>query len=471
MKFLSAGSRRAALCAWTLVAACLEASAFERLRREDEPRADARYFERNQDTKVEYWVRPALPAELKDEAEPLRVLVGWTVAVDGSVQDAEAVAGDPRGYAAALEALRQWRFRPAMEEGKIVPRSLRMTLVLRPGKPTPMPAGSEPPYTYAPVPLVTPQDQEMEDPNYPRHLVRRAIFGEVELTLGVDEQGRVYAVDVGRAVHPDLLTPALETVSKWKLMPARRGRLPVRGEKGAVLSFKVVDSETNHTSHEAWLEQNGIRLLDAQAPEPRLYFDRTPEAVCFVDPVSPAELRAKNATGAATVDFSVDRTGAVVAATIQEASDEACGAALLAAVAAWQFKPFYHGGEAVWVDFRVRWEFAPPTEENTASENLAVLKPEAAFANPRKLDARLEPLLIVAAVLPPGEKTGGTAQIEFIVNQNGRACWPRIVKADSPAVGWAAATAVSRWYFVTPRVAQSPVNVRVVVPVEVTPAK
>lgn len=448
------------------------ADAAEKLRRNDGPAADANYFENNRDARLEQWIAPVYPAEVGiAERGIIPVRVSFTVDEQGALRDIEVLSGDERFHEAALAALRQWRFRPAMSNGKNEARSLRTTFLFRAGRPTEMKNQGPDNDVFESSPETAPQDRHTPEPVYPRHLVKRALAGEVELVLGIDEQGRVSGVEVVRATHPDFVAAAFSTVESWQMIPARRGRLPINGEKGAVLSFRVIDTETDHTAHENWLEQNGIRLADANAPEARLYFDRIPEMVSFIDPVYPAELRIKGVVGEAVVDFTVDKSGSVVAAAIRRASEEPFGAALLAAVSAWRFQTLYHGGEAAWVDFQVTWKFELPGEHNTAPEMLAVLAPDAPRAGARQLDGKIEPLHLVAPTLQPGETAGGYAEIEIIINRDGRACWPRIVKADTPAVGWAAATAVSSWYFATPRKGGQPVSVRVIVPVEVAPRK
>lgn len=468
-----------------LATALTGAFAAEKLRRDEGPTADAHFFERNRDAKLERWTLPEYPAGVVDEARPVRVKVCLTVDEQGAVADPEIVSGDERFHAAALATVRQWHFRPAMENGKLVARSLQTTLVFRrtppPVEATPTapaakatrakakasaPLANEPPFRFEESPVKPPGDGHSPDPVYPRHLVKRELAGQVELLLGIDEKGRVRGVEVVRATHADFLSAAFATVEQWQLAPARRGSLPVKGEKIAVLTFQVMDTETNHTSHEEWLEQNGIRLADSTAPVPRLYFDRIPEAVNFVDPVYPAELREKGTSGSARVDFTVDRTGSVVAASVGAASEEAFGAALLAAVAAWKFQPLYHGGEAATVDFQVTWQFAAPDERNTLPENLAALAADAPRANARELDRPLEPLYLCPPVRPPGATASGVAEVEVTINASGRVCWPRVVKADDPALGWAAATAVSQWYFATPRRKGEPVGVRVIIPVQ-----
>lgn len=451
-----------------LAAATTCAWAAEKLRHEDGPAPDAHYFERNRDAKLEQWTLPEFPADLAEEPRLTRVKICLTVDEQGAVADPEVLSGDERLHEAALATVRQWRFRPAMEDGKLSARSLETTLVFRrhPATAAKKTNAKEPPFKFEDSPVTPPGEGRSPDPVYPSHLAKRELAGEVEMLLGLDQSGRVRGVEVTRTTHADFLSAAFAAVEQWQLAPARRGKLPVNGEKIARLTFQVMDTETNHTSHEEWLERNGIRLADASAPAPRLYFDRIPEAVSFVDPVYPAEFREQGVTGEAAVDFSVDKSGAVVAASVRSASDEAFGAALLAAVSAWQFKPFYHGGEAAWVDFVVTWRFELPGEKNTLPENLAALASDAPRASAKQLDRPLEPLYLRAPVRPPGVTAGGVAEVEATINASGRVCWPRVVKAPDPALGWAAATAVSQWYFATPRKGGQPVSVRVIIPVQ-----
>jgi TonB family protein len=44
----------------------------------------------------------------------------------------------------------------------------------------------------------------------------------------------------------------------------------------------------------------------------------------------------------------------------------------------------------------------------------------------------------------------GKAEIEFIVDREGKACLPRIVSSTHDDFGWAAATAVERWRYQPP---------------------
>ena len=63
----------------------------------------------------------------------------------------------------------------------------------------------------------------------------------------------------------------------------------------------------------------------------------------------------------------------------------------------------------------------------------------------------------------------GSAEIEFIIDREGRARLPRIVSASREEFGWAAATAIAQWVFDPPKKNGQPVDTRVRIPVSFTP--
>ena len=64
---------------------------------------------------------PVFPADLKAKGVGGKVTVQYDVTPQGQVVNARVVASEPPGLfdAAALEAVRSWRFRPQVREGQI----------------------------------------------------------------------------------------------------------------------------------------------------------------------------------------------------------------------------------------------------------------------------------------------------------------------------------------------------------------
>ncbi len=67
-----------------------------------------------------YKVEPAYPPGLPADSKDGRVLLGIVINGDGNVATAEPVSGDPAFFEAALEAVRQWKFKPGMKDGQPV---------------------------------------------------------------------------------------------------------------------------------------------------------------------------------------------------------------------------------------------------------------------------------------------------------------------------------------------------------------
>lgn len=77
-------------------------------------------------------VKPLYPAELKASGTTGDVTVRFIVGVDGTVADCAVVQSDhPVLSAAAVEAVKQWRFQPGVKNGKPVAAQLQLTFPFR----------------------------------------------------------------------------------------------------------------------------------------------------------------------------------------------------------------------------------------------------------------------------------------------------------------------------------------------------
>lgn len=74
-----------------------------------------------------HMVGPEYPAELLESGFEGRAVVAVYIGLDGSVESAEvASAAHPAFGEAALAAVRQWRFEPVVEEGRLVRKQVRI---------------------------------------------------------------------------------------------------------------------------------------------------------------------------------------------------------------------------------------------------------------------------------------------------------------------------------------------------------
>lgn len=447
----------------------LAGSAAEKLKVKPGPE-NLDYFKNNHGATLLEWRHPDYPPEPNAEWTQEAVRVVFVVDAEGRVTDARALSGPERFQAAALAALARWKFRPALVDGRLAPVSQEVRFVFRPTGTPPRTARDDfhIPYQVMESETTPPGDPVNTDPLYPKFLVERRLSGEVELVLGINPAGRVEGVEVVRATHPDFLSAALETVAGWEVTPARQGRLPVAGSKQAVLTFFVVD-EAVQRSDADWLERNGIFLRTPPATKSADYFEQMPEAVQMVDPVYPHALALAGTRGGARVNFRVNFYGRVVDVEVAEATHPEFGEAVAAAIAAWQFKPLRRNGEECGADFSLTWRFEAPRPDGAEHRLMASLGTDRQPGSARQLDRPLQVLYTRAPHYPAGRGSAGEegeAEIEVIVDQDGRVRLPQIRSATHPEFGWAAATAVSQWLFETPRKDGKPVDVRVGIPVK-----
>ena len=69
---------------------------------------------------------PALPKQMHKEG---RVELHARISTDGSIQSLEVVGGDPMFFRSALEAVRQWRYRPTILNGQPVEIDTHITVI------------------------------------------------------------------------------------------------------------------------------------------------------------------------------------------------------------------------------------------------------------------------------------------------------------------------------------------------------
>jgi TonB family protein len=429
------------------------------------------YFEKNRSARLVYWEHPVYPAEPGADWVQRAVRVGFELDPAGGLVDVRVLGGAEEYRAAAVGAVSRWKFEPEIEDGQPVLVSKEVRLVFTP-RGTPKRTSRDefmPPYTIETPPETPAGEPVNPEALYPAALLPRRLSGEVEMILGIDREGRVEGVEILGAPHVEFLSAALRTVETWKLRPARKGKVPTAGQKRAVLSFHPVDEEGRLLRFE-WLERNGIFLREPAGIKSTDHFDHTPEALAMADPVYPHALLLAGTAGGARVNFNVTPEGQVTNVRIDEATAPEFGESLAAAIAAWQFRPLSKEGKECWADFTMTWRFGAPAADSVERRLLDGRDTRKAV-NPRQLDRPLAVLFVRQAVYPAALREAGEAgeaQIEVVVDREGRVRLPQIRSATKPEFGWAAATAVSQWLFETPRKEGEPVEVRVVIPVQFT---
>jgi protein TonB len=74
-------------------------------------------------------VEPVYPTLAKQLGRPGRVELRAVIATDGTIQSLQVVSGDPLFYQSAMDAVRQWRYRPTVLNGETVEIDTFITVI------------------------------------------------------------------------------------------------------------------------------------------------------------------------------------------------------------------------------------------------------------------------------------------------------------------------------------------------------
>jgi TonB family protein len=411
------------------------------------------------------WSPPAYPPDALKENVGGMAMIRLVVDEQGKVASARVLdATDPRLGEAALAAARKWVFTPALDAGHPVEISLDAPVEFSPTaagrsqKPGLLPPENQIPQ---PSPRTPAKPSATYSADYPDSLLERKLSGLVRFACTVTKEGQAVAVQVVVATHADFVIPALQSLQRWELTPGTQGDLPIVSQLGGDITFTATAAPPADV-----LAANLITAPDGTPPtalvEPRV----------VADPVAPYDLLTKGEGGSATVLYTVNEDGRPQDVRVQAATKPEYGEALVAAVEASVFSNPSDDGHSVSVPLRQRAEFpAIPADAKGDTDPVGRLvlalraKP---IGGSQGLDGKLVPLYRVAPEYPgtlrKAGRPAGRAEIEFIIDREGRARLPRVVSATREEFGWSAATAVSQWIFRVPLRGGQPADVRVRIP-------
>jgi TonB family protein len=419
------------------------------------------------DASLRGWVQPEYPAAAKKAKLEGRVVVEFVVGLDGGVSQAEVTdSTDDVFDEAALAAVRRWTFSPALEDGKpaasgmTVPVAFELAQLKQKTVPT-MPAREDLfPHGLKVKPA---KFKEAPDPDYPAELAEQKLQGEVQIEFKVGADGKPASPRVLWASHAAFVEMALRSLEKTQFEPARQGPLAKATTMQYPVEFKNIQAKRPEI-----LEANHLTLLGEAKPGVE------PMPFVLIEPVYPREHLLAGEEGTATVEFTVESKGRTTDMTLVSASAPEYGAALLAAVQAWGFKPAVTDGANVSARLRVDYAFAPPSGGAVARLAEKLRPGGEGVGGSTGLDQKLKPLWRGFPVYPAAlreEQVRGAAEIEFIIDRDGRVRLPRVKSATREEFGWAAATAISQWVFERPVRKGEPVDITVTIPVSFAPPK
>ncbi len=190
----------------------------------------------------------SVEAQFSDYARQNRIcgtnLIGLTVDANGNPQDLRVIKSlEPSLDAKAIEAVSQYRFRPAMKDGTTpVPVEIIVEIDFRLYK-SHSSQGCSPKYPAAVsaaqgrvIPAVLISHVE---PKYTRDARKNRITGTCTLQLTIDAKGIPRNVHVIKGLDPGLDLNAVKAVERWRYKPAIKDDILVSEDSTVNVEFKL----------------------------------------------------------------------------------------------------------------------------------------------------------------------------------------------------------------------------------------
>ena len=204
---------------------------------------------------VDHMVRPKYPKEALRAGIGGPVEATVLIGADGKTKAFKAEKGEPSLGHAAHDAIRRWRFHPAIIDGTPVETTYKVMIDFRwilqeaiphieiesPQQP-PDPNGStSKPEVYATgTPgLTPPRAIYSPEPQFSEEAHRKRQSGTVTLTLVVGANGKPQDVRIACSASFDLDANSVQTVNTWKFDPARKDGKPVAAEISVQVEFRL----------------------------------------------------------------------------------------------------------------------------------------------------------------------------------------------------------------------------------------
>jgi TonB family protein len=390
---------------------------------------------------------------------PMTSQVAWATVTLNERGEVTGLSEAPAELLPLLEAgVREWRFAPARLAGNAVAATVRVPFILVP-RDEPVVGKGEPPRVIKRTP-----------PVYPMAMRRSGMRGDVVVEFVVDEEGSVRSPVVVRTLNPSFNEAALDAVRAWKFEPARVEGRAVKTRMQQPISFGFSDMPDGGDDGVDVRRRGRVSELP-----PEFRYDTAPQVAALEVPRYPYALLREGVRGSADVGMLVAANGKVTYTKIVEASRPEFGYALQAAVERFEYEPAVKDGRPTQAALRFQQKFSTNRDELlTEAENEALRierKQPERILGANQLDGKLKPIAARAPLFPRSvdQTKGGEAEVEFIIDGEGRVVLPRVISASAPEFGYAAAQATTTWRFEPPTSGGKPAFVRARVPFTFTP--
>lgn len=314
---------------------------------------------------VEQAPKPDYPTETIAAARSGTVKLDVAIDAQGKVRDPRLVGSSRDGFAAAaIATVLDWKFVPALKQGKPVVSRGVVTVEFRViadreivqsptfAIPRKSPKEYQAEYRYDEAPQVLVQ----RDPVYPFELLKTGTSGTASVVFLIDPTGRPRRVEVKESTQPEFGAAAVAAIAAWRFTPAKKDGKPTWTMLATKQVFDFRD-EVGDSTVALWRDLS-------QRPSPVAEgfgeLDAHPAGRYQPGPVLPDEVLASKVPAEAVIECVIDRNGRVQLPRVISATRPDFGAAAAQAVASWQFAPPLKGGKPVAVKVRVPLGYEPP---------------------------------------------------------------------------------------------------------------
>jgi TonB family protein len=214
-------------------------------------------------------VAPVYPPLARQARIQGAVVLKVQISKSGDVQNLQLISGHPILAPAAIEAVKQWKYKPFLlnDEPVEVETSVTVNFTLADKPPAEGVAGDAPgavpsgqiegvtggsstsgdaPHPLKPWRIRVSQGVSQKllvtkvPPQYPADAKDQHIQGAVLLKVNIDKEGNVYKVELISG-HPLLTPAAIEAVKQWKYEPYLLNGTPLEVETQVTVNFALVD--------------------------------------------------------------------------------------------------------------------------------------------------------------------------------------------------------------------------------------
>jgi TonB family protein len=203
-------------------------------------------------------VAPAYPPLARQARIQGMVILKVQISKTGDVENIQLVSGHPILAPSAIEAVKQWKYKPYLLNGEPVEVETNVTVnftlpdkLPAEGVAGDMPGGLPPSEQDGTPGPGVPQRVRVSSgvaqgllvakvpPQYPQEAKDQHIQGVVVMQVIVDKQGNVANIQLISG-HPLLAPPAIDAVKQWKYKPYLLNETPVEVETQVQVNFTLV---------------------------------------------------------------------------------------------------------------------------------------------------------------------------------------------------------------------------------------